>query len=156
MKLRIGKPSCVISWIVTAALITSPLLAQNSATADVGVSAPEDVANDSAAPVSTENHEALVDTSVLPARPVPTGRAAVPVVNRNSIPPIPARTAAMYPPRRSSNAPGETKWIILAALLAAGAVTALLLIHGGDGDSNHHSSPQGTIIVAGNPAVSNH
>jgi hypothetical protein len=155
MKLRIGKPSCVISWIVTAALITSPLLAQNSAATDVGVSAPEDVANDSAAPVSTENHEALVDTSVLPARPIPTGRAAVPVVNKNSIP-IPARTAAMYPPRRSSNAPGETKWVILAALLAAGAVTALLLIHGGDGDSNHHPGTQGTIIVAGNPAVSNH
>jgi hypothetical protein len=98
-----------------------------------------------------------VDTSVLPARPTPTGRAAVPVVNRNSIPPIPARTTPMYPPRRSSNAPGETKWIILAALLAAGAATAILLLHGGgDGDSNHNPSPQGTIIVAGNPAVSNH
>jgi hypothetical protein len=157
MKLRIGKPSCVIAWIVTAALITSPLMAQNPPTADVTLNASEDVANDSAPPVSNENREAIVDTSVLPKRPTPASGAAVPVVNRNSIPTIPTRTAAFPSGSSSTSPPGETKWVILAALLAAGAVTAILLLRGGDGDSNHHPpGTQGTIIVAGTPSVSNH
>ena len=157
MKVQIGKPSWVISWIVSAALITSPLMAQSPPTTEVTVNASEEVANDSAPQVSNENGEAIVDTSVLPKRPTPASGAAVPVVNRNSIPTVPTRTAA-YPSGSSKNsAPGETKWVILAALLAAGAVTAILLLRGGDGDSNHHPpGTQGTIIVAGTPSVSNH
>ena len=155
MKLQIGKPSCVISWIVSAALISSPLMAQSPPAAEVTVNASEEVANDSAPHVSNENHEANVDTSILPKRPTPASGAAVPVVNRNSIPTIPTRAAAY--PAGSSKAPGETKWVILAALLAAGAVTAILLLRGGDGDSNHHpTGTQGTIIVPGTPSVSNH
>ena len=156
MKLQMGKPSCVISWIVSAALITSPLMAQNPPATDPTINAPEDVANDSAPQVSNENGEAVVDTSVLPKRPTPASGAAVPVVNRNSIPTIPTRTAAYPSGSSKSSAPGETKWVILAALLTAGAVTAILLLRGGDGDSNHHSGTQGTIIVAGTPSVSNH
>jgi hypothetical protein len=156
MKVQIGRPSCVISWIVSAALITSPLMAQSPPTTEVAGNASEDVANDSAPQVSNENREAVVDTSVLPKRPTPASVATVPLVNRNSIPTIPTRTAA-YPSGSSKNsAPGETKWVILAALLAAGAVTAILLLRGGDGDTNHHPpGTQGTIIVAGTPSVSN-
>ena len=76
MKLQMGKPSCVISWIVSAALITSPLMAQSPPTTEVAVNASEEVANDSAPQVSNENREAVVDTSVLPKRPTPASGAA--------------------------------------------------------------------------------
>lgn len=64
MKLQMGKPSCVISWIVGAALITSPLMAQNPPATDRTVNASEEVANDSAPQVSNENREAVVDGDV--------------------------------------------------------------------------------------------
>jgi hypothetical protein len=105
-----------------------------------------------------------VDTSVLPELPLAaTTAAAFPVVARNSTLPAapPAAPAAVPSPKPDPNAnpdaPGQTKWVILAALIITGAVVGtILLIHGLGGDDHSHPhppAPTGTIITAGTPAI---
>jgi hypothetical protein len=102
-----------------------------------------------------------VDNSVLPELPKAKTVTAFPAVARNStlpmpslFPPAPGKPGTQ--PSSGNNAPGQSKWVILAALVITGAVVGtILLLRGiGGGDDSSHPNPTGTVIVAGTPAVS--
>jgi hypothetical protein len=104
------------------------------------------------------------DNSGLPELPKAKTVAAFPAVARNSTLPVPSLfppapgkpgTPGTLPPS-GNNAPGQSKWVILAALVITGAVVGtILLLRGiGGGDDSSHPNPTGTVIVAGTPAVS--
>lgn len=143
MKLRHPKLCAVMSWTITIALSLSPLMAQG--TLDSGSSAavqpaenPSDVAKESSNPI--------VDIPVLPELPLATTATVFPGVTRSSTPaaaPLPAR------PTRENDAPGQSKWVILAAIIIGAAVVGtILLLRGND------KKPTQTIIAAGTPSVS--
>jgi hypothetical protein len=158
MKLRHPNLSAVVSWTITLALTLSPVMAQSTqdaASVSIGQQkeAPAAIAKDQQAPA--------VDNTVLPELPKAKTVTAFPAVARSSTLPIPS----LFPPApgkpdtqpsSGNNAPGQSKWIILAALVITGAVVGtILLLRGiGGGDDSSHPSPTGTVIVAGPPAVS--
>lgn len=150
MKLRHPRLCSVMSWTIAIALSLSPVMAQN--TADPGSSAAVQQSENSPA-VAKESANPTVDISVLPELPLASTATAFPDVTRNSTPaaaPLPTQ------PAPSSDAPGQSKWVILAALIIAGAVVGtILLIRGlGGGGDKKPPAQTGTIITAGPPSVS--
>ena len=127
----------VMAWTVTIALSLSPVMAQSG--------------QDTDGPAK-ETSNPIVDTSVLPELPLATTAMAFPAVARNST--LPA--AVPEPPKPSADveAPGQSKWVILAAIITAAAITGvILLLRGWGGGKSHPPSPSGTVITAGTPVV---
>jgi hypothetical protein len=114
------------------------------------------------AAIAKDQPTPAVDNSVLPELPKAKTVTAFPAVARSSTLPIPS----LFPPApgkpgtqpsSGNNAPGQSKWVILAALIVTGAVVGTILLLrgiGGGGDDSSHPNPTGTVIVAGTPAVS--
>ena len=158
MRLRHPNLSVVMSWTITLALTLSPVMAQSTqdaASVSIGQQKEEPVA------IAKDQQTPAVDNSVLPELPKAKAVTAFPAVARSSTLPIPS----LFPPApgkpdtqpsSGNNAPGQSKWIILAALVITGAVVGtILLLRGiGGGDDSSHPNPTGTVIVAGTPAVS--
>ena len=148
MKSRRPSLYSVVAWIITLALSLSPVMAQNAQQT-------AETAQDTGSPT--------VDTSVLPELPLTaTTAAAFPAAARNStLPAAPTAAPDSVPspkpnPNANPDAPGQSKWVILAAIIITGAVVAtILLIHGGGDDHSHPHppAPTGTIITAGTPAI---
>jgi hypothetical protein len=161
MRLRHPNLSAVMSWTITLALTLSPVMAQSTQDAASISIAPQ---NDEPAAIAKDQQTPGVDNSVLPELPKAKTVTAFPAVARNSTIPMPS----LFPPApgkpgmpgtqpsSGNNAPGQSKWVILAALVITGAVVGtILLLRGiGGGDDPSHPNPTGTIIVAGTPAVS--
>ena len=158
MRLRHPNLSALVSWTITLALTLSPVMAQSTqdaASVSIGQQKEEPAA------VAKDQQAPAVDNSVLPELPKAKTVTAFPTVARSSTLPIPSvfPPAPGHPgtqPSSGNNAPGQTKWVILAALIITGAVvgTVLLLRGIGGGDDSSHPNPTGTVIVAGTPAVS--
>src|SRR6185295_8023496 len=91
-----------------------------------------------AAPVSSVASVASSSTPITIPRIAMPSRLAVPLGQRHS----------------STSAPGESKWAILAALIATGVVVGVILLwpHGGK-SPDKPSGPEGTILAPGTPAV---
>jgi hypothetical protein len=154
MKVFAGTCSSLTACIVVIAMVASPVMAQNALTAPdpAGSAAPAANGNDNPG-------NPVVDISSLPELPLARTGSAFPTASRNST--LPAPGASSQPkPSSDVDAPGQSKWLILAALVVAGAVTAVvLLLHGGGGDDARKPTtppkPTGTIITAGTPGVTN-
>jgi hypothetical protein len=148
----------IIVWILAVALTCSPLIAQNPQLPEAKPK-PDEVKE-----ASPETEESTPTEPVSPAAAEETWPAAVPAVATPTVPtseegfqPVAKRSTTLTNPSkptsgRNGSNPGESKWIILAALLATGAaVAAILLFRGFGGDDD--DEPVGTIISAGPPAV---
>ena len=155
------KVSSITVWILAVALTVSPLMAQNPPAPEVKPVAPQSGETSSAGEQSDERDSttpviveeaAPLTTSANVALPGSAPEAPFPTVAKRSTVPT---SAASAPGRRGSNNPGESKWIILAALVAAGAtVAAILLFRGFGGNGDDESEERvGTIISAGSPSV---
>jgi len=159
MRLRHPNLSAVMSWTITLAITLSPVMAQSTQDAASVSIAPQ---KEEPAGIAKDQQTPGVDNSGLPELPKAKVVTAFPVVARNSTLPIPA----VFPPApgtpgtqpsSGSNAPGQTRWVILATLLITGAVVGTILLLrgiGGGDDSSHPPNPVGTVIAAGTPAVS--
>jgi hypothetical protein len=156
--LRHPKFSNVLSWILVITLTLSPLIAQSRQAAGISDALDSTGDNDSALggqQVTTENHAdpAVREDAAAHARVpllMPTTAVGLPYPTT-----VPKSMPSRFPGSQSDGkAPGETKWVVLAILLAAGTGVALYyLLRGiGGGDS---SGPVGTVISAGPPAVTN-
>jgi hypothetical protein len=158
------KVSLITAWVLTVALSVSPLMAQNPPAPEVKPVAPQSGETSSA---GEQNDECDSPTPVLAEEGTPPGTSAhvaspgsapeatFPTVAKRSTVPTSAASAPSAPPRRGSNSPGESKWVILAALVAAGAtVAAILLFRGFGGNGDDESEDRvGTVISAGPPSV---
>jgi len=160
MKLRHPNLTAVMSWTITLALTLSPVMAQST----------QDAASVSVAPqteeptgIAKDQQTPIVDNSVLPELPKAKTVTAFPTVARNStlplptvFPPAPGKPGTQ--PSSGHDAPGQSKWVVLAALVITGAVVGVILLLrglGGGGDDSHSpNNPLGTVIAAGTPAVS--
>lgn len=146
MRLRHPILCSVMSSIITIALSLSPVMAQSTVDAGSAVTATQ---ADDIAWTAKESRNPIVDTSVLPELPLAATAATFPGVARNSTP-----AAAPNPTKPGPDVEpgGQSKWVILAAIIITGAVvgTILLLRGWGGGDK---SKPSGTIITAGTPSV---
>jgi len=148
MKLRHAKWSSLVSWIITAALSISPVMAQT--VADQGSNSVAPQHNEAAVSIK-DMINPIVDSLVLPELPLARTATAFPAVSRSST--LPAALPAF--PKPSTEAPGQSKWIITAVIVGAAVVTAIiLLLHGWGGGSDKPQPPNGTIIAAGPPSVS--
>ena len=154
MKFRRPKSFLAMAWILAVALIVTPLMAQNPPAQGLMPTANEDDEATSntqqdATSAVTGQSSAPLGTSVLVALPVTRAGAAFPNVANRSIlitPPSTEQRNAVSKPA------GETKWIILAAVVITGAVVAaILLFPGHKGDKSN--GPAGTILAAGTPAI---
>lgn len=128
------------SWILVLTITVSPLMAQNrfeSATTYV------DVSHTSITELVGESRNPSKRTSVLSEPAVPPRDAAFRNMANRS-------TAAALP---EAKAPGDTKWVILAALLGAAAVAGVILLWPGGGDNGKPEGPAGTVIAPGSPTV---
>jgi hypothetical protein len=159
MKWRHPNLSAVMSWTIALALTLSPVMAQSTQdTAAVSI-APQ---NEEPAGIAKDQQTPIVDNSVLPELPKAKTVTAFPTVARNStlpmpglFPPAPGKPGTTLP-SSGNNAPGQSKWVILAALIITGAVVGVILLLrglGGGGDDSHSPNQLGTVIAAGTPAV---
>lgn len=149
MRLRHPILCSVMSSIITIALSLSPVMAQSTPEAGSAVT-PAQV--DDTATTVKESRNPIMDTSVLQELPLGATASTFPDVTRNSTPaaaPIPTKPGSDVEPG------GQSKWVILAAIIITGAVvgTILLLRGFGGGDKSKPPSPTGTIITAGTPSV---
>ena len=159
MRLRHPNLSAVVSWTITLALTLSPVMAQSTQDAASGSIAPQ---KEEPAGVARDQQTSGVDNSVLPELPKAKTVTAFPAVARSSTLPVPSvfPPAPGHPgtqPSSGNNAPGQSKWVILAALVISGAVVGTILLLrgiGGGDDPSHPPNPVGTVIAAGTPAVS--
>jgi hypothetical protein len=159
MRLRHPTLSAVMSWTITLALTLSPVMAQSTQDAASVSVAPQ---KEEPAGIAKDQQTPVVDNSVLPELPKAKTVSAFPAVARNStlpaptlFPPAPGKPGTLPP--SGNNAPGQSKWVILAALVITGAVVGTILLLrgiGGGDDSSHPPKPVGTVIAAGTPAVS--
>jgi hypothetical protein len=144
MKLQYPKRSSIVCWTLAVALTVSPLMAQNPPAPSFKMSAPlEEAIPNAPQDVSPDS---VMSTSVLIALPATLPEAAFPEVARTS-------TATALPPeaRQNSDSPGETKWVILAAIVTTAAVIAAILLFPHKGKKSQ--GPLGTVIAAGTPTV---
>jgi len=157
MKSRHPSLSALVSWTITLALTLSPVMAQSTHDAASVSVAPQNI---EPADVVKDQQTPAVDNSALPELPKAKTATGFPTVARSSILPLPAFPAAAgqpsTQPRSGNDAPGQSKWVVLAALITAGAVVGvILLLRGlGGGDDSHSPNTVGTVIAAGTPAVS--
>src|SRR5262249_31406332 len=159
MKRRHPNLSAVMAWTITLALTLSPVMAQSTQDAASVSVAPQ---NEEPAGIAKDQQTPIVDNSVLPELPKAKTVTAFPTVARNStlpiptlVPPAPGNPGTQ--PSSGNNAPGQSKWVVLAALVITGAVVGIILLLrglGGGGDDSHSPSQVGTVIAAGTPAVS--
>ncbi len=155
MRLRHPNLSAVVSWTITLALTLSPVMAQTTQDAASVSVAPQ---NEESADSAKGQQSPIVDNPVLPELPKAKTATAFPTVALSSTLPTvnPAPGKPTTQPR-SVDAPGQSKWVILAALIVTGAVVGVILLLrgiGGGDDSSHPSNPLGTVIAAGTPSVS--
>ncbi len=157
MILRHRTASCLIAWMLTITLIAVPLMAQDSPTA--GPSERDETVSTTPQPVPVENATSVIGESDTPdgtpvlatlavARPLPK----YPAIPRTAI----ALSGSAAAPKPAVDEPtGESKWIILAAIVGtAAAVGIILLLRGfGGGKSTPSAGPVGTILTPGTPAV---
>jgi hypothetical protein len=160
MKLRHPNLTAVMSWTITLALTLSPVMAQSTQDAASVSIAPQ---NEEPTGIAKDQQTPIVDNSVLPELPKAKTVTAFPTVARNSTLPLPTAFPAApgkpgTQPSSGHDAPGQSKWVILAALVITGAVVGVILLLrglGGGGDDSHSpNNPLGTVIAAGTPAVS--
>ena len=90
------------------------------------------------------------DTSVPIEVALSRAAAAFPIVAKRSTTlsfPTPKPASAAQEPK----APGDSKWVVLAALAATGAVVAAIMLWPDGGGKS--KQPAGTVIVPGTPAI---
>jgi hypothetical protein len=131
MNLRRSSSFIATSWVVILALAVSPLMAQDPQSAPLPA---QDEETRAAAP---QVHEFKI---------TPAGSTFSPLAGSST-----SSSAALPEEKQKSDAPGQTKWVILAALIGAGAVTGIILLLRGWGGGD--SQKTGTIISAGEPSV---
>lgn len=138
-----GRKSSMLSWTLVLTLTLSPVMAQNLSPADSSA----DVSSGSMTEGVRDSDDSSVSIAV-PVEPrVIEARAAFQNVIKRSItmPPLTAPAPRRAFPR--GQAPGDSRWIILAGLIGAGIITAVILLWP-DGQD-----PVGTVITPGPPAV---
>jgi len=164
MKLPPRRSTGLVSWILAAALTVSPLVAQN----------PPELGSK---PVAIENHDAAGDpqdqdrtepATAVASTATPTEEAVAPNVSGDtgtgapytgvaeaSTPASAGTSTGTHAQEPRVSSPGESKWIILAAIVVTGAVVAaILLLRGFGGGHKSHPETVGTVITAGPPTVS--
>ena len=141
---RFRKLSSVMSWTLVAVLTLSPVMAQAPPESELPLPSPEE----------KKASDAPEDLSVLMALALKRTAEPFPTVARRST----RTTIPLEPPKpafHETKSAGESKWIILAAIIGtASAVAAILLFPGnGGGDKSPETAPIGTVIEPGTPAV---
>ena len=148
MRLRHPILCSVMSSIITIALSLSPVMAQSTQDAGSAITATQ---VDETARTVKESRIPIVDTAVLPELPLATTATTFPNVTRNSTPaaaPNPTKPGADVEPG------GQSKWVILAAIIITGAVVGtILLLRGWGGGDKSKPAPTGTIITPGTPSI---
>ena len=135
---RIRKSSSVMSWILALALTLSPVMAQSPLSPGI-----TEAVRESGEPTAGS----LVPLELLFPK---TGPAFADVTKHSTL-------MMAFPAPRSSfqepKAPGNSKWIILAAIVVTGAVVGAILLFPNGGDKSKPPGPEGTVITAGTPTV---
>ena len=140
----------LLCWVLTVALTTSPVLAQDSIESGanaIGMPSREPApgvqqrsVQDNAIPLLDELGNPMRTPLHFLARSN-SGGGGIPNVTARST----ARPMSAFPrPQSESNAQGESKWLITAILVGAGIATAVILLL--------RSGP-GTVLEAGQPTV---
>ena len=158
MRLR-PTPSLMLTWILAVALTLQPVAAQNPQApvptqGEETPNGPPPVVQEAATPVVGED-DSTEGTAITNASPAADPEATFSQVTKNSTPLANPTSAPNPAPPEQSDSPGESKWIILAALITAGAIIgAILLFRGfGGGKSSPKSGPVGTILTPGTPTI---